>query len=96
MGGLEQFDEVAGGVGEQDLAPARAGDEVAAEGQAGGAQPGDLGVEVVDHEMDAVAAGGGGRVGGGAGAGAGGAGEQEPQRATDDVGEGGRGAECSA
>jgi Resolvase, N terminal domain len=31
VGGLKQFDEVAGGVGEQDLASAGAGDNVAAE-----------------------------------------------------------------
>jgi hypothetical protein len=54
MGGLEQFDEVAGRVGEQDLAPAGAGDHIVAEGQSGGAQPADLGVEVVDDEVDAV------------------------------------------
>jgi hypothetical protein len=45
---LEQFDEVAGGVGEQDLASAGAGYYVAAERQAGGAQSVDFGVEVVD------------------------------------------------
>ena len=55
-GGFEQFDEVAGGVGEQDLASAGAGDDVAAEGQSGAAEPVDLGVEVVDDEVDAVAA----------------------------------------
>ena len=48
MGGLEQFDQVAVGVGEQDLAPAGAGDQVAAYGQAGAAEPGDLGIQVVD------------------------------------------------
>jgi hypothetical protein len=31
MGGLEQFDEVAGGVGDEDLTPTWAGDHVAAE-----------------------------------------------------------------
>lgn len=66
-GGFEEFYEVAGGVGEQDLPAAGAGDHVALEGEAGGAQPVDLGVEVVDDEVDAVASGGDG-VGGGAGA----------------------------
>src|SRR4051812_22713975 len=86
VGGLEQFDQIAVGVGEQDLAPTRAGDQVAAERQARVAEPGDLGVEVVDDEVDAVVAGGGGIVGGGAGTGTGGAGQQQPQRPTDPVG----------
>jgi hypothetical protein len=89
---LEQLRQVAGGVGEQDLAPAGTGDYVASEGQTGLAEPRDLGVQVVDDEVDAVAAGGGGVVGGGAGAGAGGSGKQEPERAAYHVGEGGRGA----
>ena len=88
MGGLEQFDQVAGGVGEQDLAPTGAGDHVAAEGQAGVTEPGDLGIQVVDDQVDAVVASGG-IVGGRAGAGAGGSGQQQPQRAADHVGEGG-------
>jgi hypothetical protein len=37
VGGLEEFDEVADGVGDEDLASAWAGDDVAAEGQSGGA-----------------------------------------------------------
>jgi hypothetical protein len=92
VGGLEQFDQIAVGVGEQDLAPTRASDQVTAEGQARVAEPGDLGVQVVDDELDAVTARSGGIVGGGAGAGAGGSGQQQPQRATDHVGEGGCGA----
>ncbi len=54
MGRLEEFDEIAGGVGEQDLASARAGDHLALAGHSGGAEPTDLVVEVVDDEMNAV------------------------------------------
>ncbi len=56
MGRLEQFDRVAGGVGEQDLASARARDHDAAEGRACVAEPGDLGAQVTGDEVDAVAA----------------------------------------
>jgi hypothetical protein len=84
-GGGEQFDEVAGGVGEQNLASAGAGDDVAAEGQSGAAQALDLGIEIVNGEMDAVAAGSCGVRRCGAGAGAGRSGQQQPQRASDDV-----------
>ena len=73
---MEQFDEVAVGIRKQDLASAGAGDYVTAEGQPGVAEASDFGVEVLDGEVDAVAAGGGGVGGGGAGAGAGGAGQQ--------------------
>ena len=58
---LEQLDRVAGRVVQDDLPSARAGDHVAAEGHAGGAQPGDLGVDVVDQQVDAVPAAGSGR-----------------------------------
>ena len=75
LGGREQLDQVARRVGEQDLTTARAGDDIAAERESGVAQPGDLGVQVIDHEVDPVAAGD--VVGGGAGAGAGQAGQQE-------------------
>src|SRR3954469_10172781 len=91
MDRLEQLDQIAVRVGEQDLPPTRAGDQVAAEGQVCIAEPGDLGVEVVDDEVDAVTAGDGGIVGGGAGTGTGGAGQQQPQRPTDHVGESGCG-----
>lgn len=37
VGGLEEFDEITGGVGEQDLASAGAGDDVATERQPGAA-----------------------------------------------------------
>ena len=57
-----------------------------------GAQSVDLGVQVVDDQMDAVASGGGGVLGGGAGARAGRPGQQQPQRAAHHVGEGRRGA----
>ena len=56
MGRLEQFDRVAGGVGEQDLASAWARDHVAAEGWACVAEPGDLGGQVTGDQVDAVAA----------------------------------------
>ena len=59
-GRLEQLDEVAGRIGEQDLTSAGAGDHLAAEGRSHAAEPVDLGVEVVDDEMDPIAAGGGG------------------------------------
>jgi hypothetical protein len=95
VGGLEQFDDVAGGVSEQDLAPAGAGDRVAAKGHASAGEPGDLGIQVVDDEVDAVAASGGGVVGGGAGAGTGGSGQQEAKRAAYHVGECGCGAGSS-
>gem|GEM_PF-4340612 len=48
VGGLEQFDEVAGWVGEPDLASAWASEQVAAERQSGRAQAADFGFEVVD------------------------------------------------
>src|SRR5262245_39423197 len=86
---MEQFDEVAGWVGEQDLAAARAGDRVTAERYVGAAQPCDLRVEVVDDEVDAIAARARGVGGCGAGAGACGSGKQEAQRPADHVGEGG-------
>jgi hypothetical protein len=60
---LEQFDQVAGGVGDQDLATAGAGDQVAAERQPGRTQSVDLGVQIVDDQVDTVAAGRGGIVG---------------------------------
>jgi hypothetical protein len=86
-GGGEQFDEVAGRVGEQDLASAGASDDVAAEGQSGAAQALDLGIEIVNDEVDAVTAGCCGVRRCGAGAGAGRPGQQQPQRTTCDVGE---------
>src|SRR5690349_4767481 len=59
-GRLEELDEVSGGVGDQDLASAGAGHQVAAQRYPRGAEPLDLGVQVVDDEVDAVAAGCGG------------------------------------
>jgi len=53
---LEQLDEIAGGDFEQDLDTAGASDDVVAEGQPGLAEPGDLGIDVVDEEADAVPA----------------------------------------
>jgi pimeloyl-ACP methyl ester carboxylesterase len=57
---LEQLDRVAGRVIEQDLLAARSGDDVVAEGEPGGAQPLDLGFDVVDDEVNAVPATGAG------------------------------------
>jgi hypothetical protein len=51
---VEELDDVARGVQQQDLRPARAGDHVVAEVESRLAKPGDLGVEVVHDEMDAV------------------------------------------
>lgn len=65
-GGLEQFDQIAGGVGEQDLATTRPADHITTEGDTGSAQSGDLGVEVADDEVDTVAARPGHVGGGGA------------------------------
>src|SRR3954464_5104924 len=75
LGGLEQLDQVAGGVGDKYLASAGAGDRVAAERHPGSAEPIDLDVQILDDEVDAVATGCG-RIGGGrAGTGAGGSGQ---------------------
>jgi hypothetical protein len=84
---LEQFDQVAGRVDEQDLAPAGAGDHGAAEGEAGVAEPGDLGIQVVDDEVDTVAASGGGVVGVARAPELAGSGQQEPKWAAYQVGE---------
>jgi len=54
--GLEQLDDVAGGILEQDLLAAWIGDDVVAERQAGGAEPLDLGRDVLDDEVDLVPA----------------------------------------
>ena len=93
-GRLEELDDVAGRILEQDLLAAGPFDDVVAERRAGVAEPGDLGVDVVDDEVDAVPA---------AGSGLGAVrhrpprrarrpGEQQPQVAALDVGERGRGA----
>ena len=97
-GGLEQFDRVAGRVLEQDLLAARAGDDVVAERQPGGAQPLDLGGDVVDDQMDAVPAARPGRpaVGHRPAGRAGRTAQQQPQLAADDVGEGRRGVQAAA
>jgi len=57
---LEQLDQVAVGIGDQDLPPAGAGDHTAAHRQVRDPDSGDIGVQVVDDEVDAVAARGGG------------------------------------
>src|SRR5215208_491304 len=55
-GGLEELDRVAGRILEQNLLAARTGDDVVAERQPGGAEPFDLGRDVLDDEVDAVPA----------------------------------------
>src|SRR5919109_287512 len=91
-GGLEELDRVARGVVEQDLPAAGTGDDVVAEGQAGGAQALDLRRAVVDDEVDAVPASGLRRaaVGHRPSGRAGGAAEQQSQVAAHHVGERGR------
>jgi len=91
-GGRKEFDEIAGRIFEQDLWATGSGDDVVAEPQSGGAEPGHLGGEVVDHQLDAIPAAGGGlatvrhwspcRASLSA--------EQQPKIATPDIGEGGR------
>ncbi len=51
---MEQLDDVAGRVLEQDLGAAGAGDDVVAEARAGFAEPSHLGDDVGDDEVDAV------------------------------------------
>jgi hypothetical protein len=75
VGGLEQFDQVASGVGEQDLTPSGPGNRLAEKRQTGATESVDLGVKVLDDEMDAVAARAGGVCGRSAGAGTGGSGQ---------------------
>ncbi len=53
-GGLEELDDVAGRVLEQDLLAAGSFHDVVAERRAGVAEPSDLGVDVVDDEVDPV------------------------------------------
>jgi len=88
VSGLEQLDQVASRIGDQDLASAGSRDDLAAKGDSSGTEPVDLAVEVVEDQVDAIPARP--RVGGGCSTstGAGRAGEQEPQRSADDVGEG--------
>src|SRR6476659_8729078 len=54
VGGLEELDDVAGRVLEEDLLAARSHDDVVAERGARGSQPLDLGADVVDDEVDPV------------------------------------------
>src|SRR2546428_2187819 len=58
--GLEELDRVSGRVVEQDLRAAGSLDDIVAEAEPGGAQPGDLGLDVVDDQVDAVPAAGAG------------------------------------
>src|SRR3954452_11812447 len=53
---LEELDQVVVGVGQQDLASARSAHHLAAEGKARATEPVDLCIEVVDDEVDAIAA----------------------------------------
>ena len=70
-GGLEELYEVAIRVREQDLTATGSGDHFTAERKARGAEPVDLGVQVVEHQVDAVASGNVGLLRRGSGAGAG-------------------------
>src|SRR5258706_15261903 len=84
---LEQLDDVAGGVFEQDLGTAWAGENLVAEGQPGLAEVADFGSDVVDEEVDAVPAAGAWlvAVGHGPSGGAGRSAEQQPEVAAGDV-----------
>src|SRR3954471_23752721 len=53
-GGLEELDRIARGVVEHDLPAARPADDVVAEGHSGAAQAGDVAVDVIDDEVEAV------------------------------------------
>src|SRR6185436_19210720 len=88
-GGFEKFDDVAGGVLQQDLLAAGAGQDVVAKRRALGAEAGDFGFEIADDEMDAVPAAGAGlgAVGHRASGGALRAAEQQAQVAARDIGE---------
>jgi hypothetical protein len=55
---LEELDDVAGGILEQDLGAARAGDDVVAERRSRLAQPANFGIDLVDDEVGAVPAAG--------------------------------------
>src|SRR5204862_5697788 len=87
---LEELDHVSGGVLEQDLRAAGTADHVIPETQPLPAEPGDLGTDVVDDELDAVPSTGPGpaavrhRAAGRAGR----AREEEPEVPARDVGEG--------
>jgi hypothetical protein len=59
---LEQLDDVARGVLEKDLGAAGSGEDVVAEGEPITAEARDLGLDVVDDEVDAVPAAGAGPV----------------------------------
>src|SRR5215831_19798301 len=58
--GFEQLDHVPGRVRDQDLLPARAGDDLVAEAHPFGAQPGHLAADVRHDEVDPVPAAGAG------------------------------------
>src|SRR2546428_544445 len=59
MGRLEELDGVARGVIQHDLGPARPGYDVAAKLQAGSAESGHLGAQVLHDKLDAVPTPGG-------------------------------------
>src|SRR5262249_15866191 len=85
---LKQLDEIAGGVLQQDLRSAWPGHDVVAELDAGGAQPRDLGRNIIHDEMNAVPAAGTGAIAIGhrSSGRAFRPAEQEPQRPQGDVG----------
>src|SRR5262245_44533893 len=91
-GELEELDDVAGGVQEQDLPAAGSLDDVVAEPCTGVAEAGHLGIDVVDDQMDAVPAAGSwlGAIRHRPPCGAARSAEQQPQAAAGDVGESGK------
>ena len=58
-GRLEQLDDVAGRVFQQNLLAARAGDNIVPEGNARGTQPLHLGRDIAHYEVNAVPSAGG-------------------------------------
>ena len=88
--GLEEFDDIAGGVLQQDLFAAWPFDDVVAKRSPGGTQSGDLRVDVIDNQVDAVPAprSGLGAIRHGPPRGAVRSAEQQPQFAASDISEG--------
>ncbi len=90
VGGLEEFDWVAVGIFDLDLAAAGAAFDLVAEGDAGGSHLGDGGFEVVHAEDDAVVSAGLllTTTGKGSSAGTAGSAEQDAESVAGDAGEG--------
>src|SRR5258708_5551091 len=91
-GELEELDDVAGGVLEEDLLAARSREEVVAERSTGAPKSRDLGIDVVDDQVDAIPAARSrlGAIRHGPSRRARRSAEQQPQVAAGDVGECGR------